>query len=320
MKPLLNLSILLLLFSSCKKESADIQNKSWSSLAPIPTARHDFGFVECNNLLYAIGGYNADGLNKVEVYNPANDSWTTKAPMPTARGYLVVATVSNKIYAIGGITGSDLNNISYITVTEEYDPASNTWTEKSPIPITAVAFNSVLGNEFISGSAINGKIYVTAGYTEGDMPTYIYDPVSDTWETGKANGKFDLEPYYSVASGNDLYVTNGNYFLQYLPSDNEWRELALPSNSQGACLASYNGNIYSIGGYDYANNNPSTLKDVEMYNIANSSWSKGPQLNTERHSAAGVIYNGKLYVAGGAQLQSNYANVPLSSLEVLSLQ
>src|SRR5947207_2658835 len=95
----------LLLFVGCSKDTTtpEPQGKKWENLSSMPTARHDFGFVECNSLLYAIGGYNADGLNKVEVYDPATDHWTTKAPMPTARAYLVVATVNGKIYAIGGL-------------------------------------------------------------------------------------------------------------------------------------------------------------------------------------------------------------------------
>jgi len=153
---ILFISALLLLFSCSKEDNttAKPEGKKWENLSPMPTGRHDFGFVECNNLLYAIGGYNADGLNKVDVYDPATDNWTTKAPMPTARAYLVVATVNGKIYAIGGLTGGNLDNVTYIKATEEYDPATDSWTEKSPIPITAVAFNSVLGN-FLATERMN---------------------------------------------------------------------------------------------------------------------------------------------------------------------
>src|SRR2546423_13612252 len=145
--------VFFLLFMSCKKEETAPGNdsnptiNSWKTLAPMPTGRHHFGFVECNGLLYAIGGYNADALKKVEAYNSATNIWETKADMPTARGYLVVCVVSNKIYAIGGISGGDLNRITYENVTEEYDPAVDKWTVKSPPPISQ-AFNPVMGNQF----------------------------------------------------------------------------------------------------------------------------------------------------------------------------
>jgi N-acetylneuraminic acid mutarotase len=326
---LISIPIVILLLNACSKDNTASpvtpQNKGWQNLSSMPTPRHDFGFVECNNLLYAVGGYNADGLKTVEAYDPSSDRWTTKAPMPTARAYLVVATVSNKIYAIGGITGGDLNDITYLKTTEEYDPASDTWTEKSPIPITVLAPNNVLGNLFIAGAAVNGKIYVAVGYSDGDVPTYIYDPATDTWSTGKSISKFNLQPYYATASGNNLYVSNGNDFLQYLPSSDEWLELPLPQTSiigsvYGTCLASDNGNIYAIGGDINAADIPLNSDDVETYDPVHSAWTEDSSLNMERNAAAAIVYNKKLYVLGGASLQTNGTNVPIANFEVLSLQ
>jgi N-acetylneuraminic acid mutarotase len=315
--------VLVLIVTSCRKE--DTPRNSWKTLKAMPTARHHLGFVECNNLLYAIGGYNADGLNKVEVYNPANDTWQTKAPMPTARGYLVVAAVSNKIYAIGGITGGDLGNITYTNVTEEYDPALDKWTVKSPFPITAVPPNSVLGNQFITGTAINGKIYVVVGTSDGSEPTYIYDPVNDKWSrSGKTVAQFNFEPYFSTADDSNMYVYDGNEFLQYRSVDNEWRVLQpFLTSRKAACLSYYDNNVYSIGGYIIptdSNINNITLGNVEAYNLTSSSWKKTASLNTERHSAAAVSYNQKLYVVGGQFKQRNYQDVTLADLEVLSIK
>jgi N-acetylneuraminic acid mutarotase len=326
---LLNISVLFLLLYACSKKDTSMpkppEPKTWKNLTSMPTARNNFGFVECNNLLYAIGGYNADGLNKVEVYDPAGDKWTTKTPMPTARAYLVVATVSNKIYAIGGLTGSNLSNVTYIKATEEYDPASDTWTERSPIPVTAVPFNNVRGNFFMTGAAINGKIYVAVGYTEGDIPTYIYDPATDTWTTGKAISKFSGQPYYSIASNNDLYVINGNSFLQYLPVDDEWRELPLPlmlafGHVYGTCLAADNANIYSVGGYNFGIDLSTDLNDVETYDPTNASWREDSSLNTARNSAAALVYNGQLYVLGGVVLQSRSSYIPIANFEEFPLK
>jgi len=327
---LLSIALLILLLYGCTKDNTPIQppppaGKSWENLSSMPTARHDFGFVECNNLLYAIGGYNANGLNTVEVYDPATNKWTTKKPMPTARAYLAVAAVSNKIYAIGGITGGDLNNITYIYGTEEYDPATDTWTEKTPIPISIVPFNYVLGNFFMTGAAVNGKIYVAAGSSDEDLPTYIYDPSTDTWTTGKSNSKFNLQPYYSVGSGSNLYITNGDHLLQYLSDKDEWRELPLPSVSDkgwiyNSCLASYNDAIYSIGGWLYGTDTSKDLSNVQHYDAVNSKWIKDTSLNTARNAAAAVVYKDKLYVLGGSAVQSNYTNIPISNLESYPLK
>ena len=58
----------------------------------------------------------------------------------------------------------------------------------------------------------------------------------------------------------------------------------------------------------------------EFINFKKSSWTKTISLNTKRHSAAALIYNSNLYVAGGATTQPGFSNVPLSSVEVLQLK
>jgi N-acetylneuraminic acid mutarotase len=327
MKSLLSALVFLgisFLLVSCKKENETIPAKGWQNVAAMPTARYNFGFVECNDLLYAIGGYNTDGLNTVEMYDPAANTWQSKAAMPTARGYLVVASVLGKIYAIGGISGPDLNNITYIHATEEYDPATNSWVAKSPVPLPA-AFNSVLGNLFITGAAINGKIYVGVGSSEGNM-TLVYEPATDTWSnSAKEIPKFNFEPYFAASTGNDMYVDNGDDFIKYMANADAWNQLQPFSTSiKGSCLAADANNLYSIGGYsvEYENNeyNIYTQDTVRVYNISSSTWSVVTSLNSKRHSAAALEYNGNLYVTGGAEKQPNFSDVPLSTTEVLSLK
>ena len=50
--------------------------------------------------------------------------------MPTARGWLSTCAVDNHIYALGGALdiGSNLDAV------EAFDPLTNTWTTKTPMP------------------------------------------------------------------------------------------------------------------------------------------------------------------------------------------
>ena len=75
-------------------------------------------------------------LIAVKSANANENFWTQKAPMHEARGGLGVAAVNGKIYAIGGSTESGyLAPLSGIVDTnEEYDPAKDTWTFRSPMP------------------------------------------------------------------------------------------------------------------------------------------------------------------------------------------
>ena len=304
-----------LFVTNCNKEN---EEESWKSLSPMPTARHHLGLVEHNGLLYAIGGYNANGSNKVEVYNPANDTWEVKANMPTARGYLVVAAVNGKIYAIGGVTGGDLNNITYTNVTEEYDPALNTWTMKAPFPNTTLPPNSVLGNQFITGAAINGKIYVAVGSSGRNGPTYIYDPATNTWSnSGTSISRFNLEPYFSTGINNEMFVSDGDHFLKFTPTVNDWALLQpLPGFRKGASLSAHNNLVYAVGGYNFNANSVLMYNNVNIYDLSSGTWTNNTGLNVKRHSAASVIYNGNLYVVGGASKQPNYTDIPVASMEV----
>jgi hypothetical protein len=54
----------------------------------------------------------------------AEDSWVSKAPMQQARNCRI-AVVNERIYAIGG---------DNLAINEEYNPANNTWTFKTPMP------------------------------------------------------------------------------------------------------------------------------------------------------------------------------------------
>jgi len=301
--------------NSCTEDTVDAVQ--WSRLAPIPTARYSFGMVEYKGIFYAIGGYNASGLKSVEAYDPASNSWQTKADMPTARGFLVVAKAGSKIYAIGGITGADFNGITYVLANEAYDPEKNKWTSMAPLPLDIMAVNSVLGNQFITGAAVDDKIYVMVGSAGADAPTYIYDASTDTWsDAGAAIGKFHNEPYTAVALNNEIFVNAGNEFLKYIPSINEWRLLSpLSIQRYASGLAASGEKIYAVGGYRYINDF-NVYTDVESYSPGIEKWSRLDSLSEERYSAAAIEFNGKLYVAGGASAQS----VPLSFFEVLKLE
>jgi len=101
-------------------EVYDPATNSWSTAAPMPTARKDLAAVTIKGKIYAIGGeaagpplkvkgkiYTTMGaaVNTVEVYDPATNTWTTAAHMPSARASFAAATVNDTLYAIGGANG-----------------------------------------------------------------------------------------------------------------------------------------------------------------------------------------------------------------------
>ena len=119
------------------------------------------------------------------VFAVSEYSWVTKAPMHHARMRLGVAVVNGKICAIGGDDLSLMGNVlspemgygSISSSNEEYDPVSDTWTFKAPMPTARTNF----------GIAVyKNKIYCIGGYVGNGSVTAVnevYDPVTDTWET-----------------------------------------------------------------------------------------------------------------------------------------
>ena len=87
--------------------------------------------------------------------------------MPTPRLFLSCSVVNDKIYAIGGHKG----NYNGLSTVEEYDPTTDTWTQKADM---------LTMRHSLSTSVVRGKIYAIGGW--GGMSTVEeYDPVTDSW-------------------------------------------------------------------------------------------------------------------------------------------
>lgn len=146
------------------------------SSPPNPMAVHCSAVV--NGKIYVFGGLDAAGntVKNVSEYDPANDKWAQKADMPTARCFASASAVDGKIYVIGGVTTAIGLGGQALSTVEEYDPATDTWTAKTDMPIVNSAHTS---------GVVNGKIYVIGGaISPADYTQEVckYDPVKDRWE------------------------------------------------------------------------------------------------------------------------------------------
>jgi N-acetylneuraminic acid mutarotase len=93
-------------------EAYDPATNSWTTKAPMPTAREFLAAGVINGKLYAVGGDELTGpfLNTVEAYDPATNTWTTEASMPTARSGFGASAVNGKLYALGGFSDNGTLN------------------------------------------------------------------------------------------------------------------------------------------------------------------------------------------------------------------
>jgi hypothetical protein len=324
------LAIIILLFSSVLTV-IDVKGEenSWTTLAPMPTARGGLDAAVADGKIYAIGGGGEVGAtNKNEEYDPTTNTWAIKAAVPTGRSSLVTATIQNKIYAIGG--SADEYPWMPVAVNEVYDPSTNTWETKAEMP---TARTQMCANN------VNDQIYVVGGFESAGTTvkpsnkTEACDPITDTW-TVKAEMLYPEVYHSSVAIGTKIYVltspfqisrtevsdapiqifdtkTNSWSFGARLPTTQSSADAALILDEQGREL------IYIFGGGGYG-----TYSDlVQIYDPENDVWGVGSPMPTPRLGLAVAVVNNQVYALGGAtsggaygiQVSTNERYTPLES-------
>jgi N-acetylneuraminic acid mutarotase len=94
---------------------------------------------------YVVGG---QGTNRLDVYDPVTDQWTAGASMPSIRWLGAGLALQGKLYVIGGIR-TDANGFSTrVRTTSVYDPLTDTWTNKAPMP---TAGSAIAGSRVVVG-------------------------------------------------------------------------------------------------------------------------------------------------------------------------
>ena len=173
---------------------------AWTQKKPMPHPVHHAAVTVSNRKMYVFGGFDLPAagppgwnpVNDAWEYDPATDSWRSLPTMPTSRGGGVAAVVGGKIYVIGGAGPTPDASAPAIrprqpqrslSTVEEYDPATNKWRARAPMPTPC---------NHMGGEAVNGKIYIIGGRLSGafiiGFPGNInlvqaYDPAADSWVT-----------------------------------------------------------------------------------------------------------------------------------------
>jgi N-acetylneuraminic acid mutarotase len=172
-------------------EAYDPRTDTWTVKAPMPTHRSGLGVGVVNGILYAVGGMGGVPLSTVEAFDPIRNKWTTRTPMPThsvpvgtlpgwerGRSDLGVGVVGGILYAVGGDCCAPGENVTILSTVEAYDPATDTWRTKAPIPTPRYGPVGV----------VNGILYAVGGVGKGPRvisTVEAYNPTTDTW-TAKA--------------------------------------------------------------------------------------------------------------------------------------
>jgi N-acetylneuraminic acid mutarotase len=246
---------------------------------------------------------NAQNLNYVgtnEAFDATSNTWTAKSPMPTVRPNLMVGEVNGILYAVGGLQANPDGSNGPIALVEAYDPATDTWTTKTPMP------------EPLSDAAVatlNGILYVAGGQGSVTLAgtLYAYDPSTDTW-TSKAPMS---EPRGYAAAGvidGKLYVVGGNTPSEvsgklevYDPATDSWTTKSSTSQRGKLRAAVVSGVLYAIGGQPPNSNSCDNCvtDDVEAYDPTTDQWTQKTPIPTGRAEMGIGTFNNMVYVFGG---------------------
>ena len=266
----------------------DPASDKWTKKKPMALPAHHVSVLEYRGKIYVFGGFvlpQAGAPSWVPIdnaweYDPAADTWKALALMPTKRAAAVAAAADDKIYVIGGATtapGAKEPGIlgprphRTIGTVEEYDPATNSWRERSPMP-TARNHAAV--------GAVNGKIYVIGGRVGGAFITSAsnnidlveeYDPAADSWGAPRAR---------------------------------------MPTSRSSLAYGVHGGRIYVAGGEFQDARMSGTFRALEGYDPASNRWTSLPQMPRPRHGLAGAVIGNRLHLVSG-ELQSAGTGVPM---------
>jgi N-acetylneuraminic acid mutarotase len=261
----------------------------------------------------------------------AENTWTQKAPMPTARGGLGVATVNGKIYAIGGsiqnVYNSPSSSWEIVGTNEEYDPATNTWTTKKPMPTPRLYFATAVYQDKIC--CFGGLIGLGQfPYQDTDIlltghlwsnATEVYDPATDMWETQAPMPSTMQKQLAATVADGKIYFAGG-YGTQpamvYDPVTDSWNTTlanssALLDTGDGQFASALVGNkIYAVSRSMWVPSSGALF----IYDVSNESWSLGATAPSSISGGVAVVTSGlnapeRVYFVGPT---ANYAYDPVS--------
>ncbi|BAT74371.1 hypothetical protein VIGAN_01202600 [Vigna angularis var. angularis] len=141
---------------------------SWSRLSNMNVARYDFACAEVNGLVYAVGGYgaNGDSLSSAEVYDPDTNKWTPIESLRRPRWGCFACGFEGKLYVMGGRSSFTIGNSKFVDV---YSPEKHGWCEMKNGCVMVTA-HAVLGK----------KLFCTEWKNQRKLA--IFNPEDNSWK------------------------------------------------------------------------------------------------------------------------------------------
>jgi hypothetical protein len=291
------------IFISENKPAAAVSpvENTWQTAVPLPEAVIDGRAGVVDGKIYVMKG----SVNYE--FDPATNIWSHKTRMPTPRSMFGLAVWQDKIYVISGAKGFNWSSGGSIMsdAVEVYDPSTDTWQTKQPIPTARTQMQA---------NAVNGQIYLVGGRnaTGADVAlNEVYNVANDSWTTAEP-ATYSVVSYASAVCGDKIYIMGGqskhvigvntNFLQIYDCANNSWSLGApIPTTVLFAAADATTGvvaprRIYLMGG---VTNGYDVVGVVQVYDPQSDVWLFGASMPSARNIHAVAVVDDRLYAIGG---------------------
>jgi N-acetylneuraminic acid mutarotase len=278
----------------------------WSTGAPVGHgALQETASAAVAGKIYVVGGFDGDEgiVARVQVYDTATNTWSDGPNLPRALHHATVTGDGTTIYVLGALATT-----GFTAIGDVYSLAPQTeitWTTRMAMPA---------GRERGAAVAdfIDDKIYVAGGFRNGaasDMVD-VYDPMMNTWGAPLMPLPATRDHACGATIGGELIVAGGRTAQittpqpdtwSYAPGANTWTPRApMPTGRGGTGCGAITGTLYVAGGEGNSGSPIGIFNQVEGFAAGTNTWSQLAAMPNPKHGVGGAVWNGALYLCGGA--------------------
>ena len=256
-----------------------IENNTWTTSTPLPSAMNHINAAVVNGLVYVLGGL-ADSNQSAPawravgdsfVYNPSLGRWETLSAIHTsdARGSAAVGVYGSLIVLAGGMTDLELsgaraqNSVDDVSI---FDTRKRRWLD---LPRRARRLPEA--RDHAGGAVVGGKMYVLGGRVQGQQN------VRDT-----------------------VFVLD----LEDLGAGWKISRARMPTPRGGVAAGVVGEKVYVFGGEGNKEVESGVFDQVEVYDTVRDCWEDAGRMRLPRHGTYAVGIGKRVYVPGGGVLQS----------------
>ena len=265
----------------------------------------------------AVSAHDNARLSTVTFANPAvtatgtaASTWSLGAAGPMTRWESETFSYGGQLYVFGGFTD---RNLDATAEGDAYNPATNTWSPVTTIPVGGLTHASV---------AVVGDLAYFAGGTIGTFSGHsgattsaavlTYNLTTGTWGSttslpapmscGGLVAVNNALYYYGGLNAANTADLNTTYALDLSNPSAGWvAKAALPNGRNHLGAVAINGVAYAVGGWHVYNTKGGNVAEVDAYNPVTDTWSAVAALPNTLSSieTSTMVVNGKIVVVGG---------------------